>query len=518
MKKRISIILIFFLFGILSLQNSASAYTTDLGTINTEYTDEYIEYMKLSDEEKANVIMPRIYKTYESTESAEEILSDEFSLYGAEKLEERFSLQDIIPENIAVRDQGSTNSCWAFSSLSALEINLAMQNKNSGRIAKTYNFSELHMEYSCLSFFKNNKTKSPYGYYRTLGAGGNFYMASSYLMSGEGAVDETSLPYTDYTQIKGYKPSANPEDVNIIDISNITNKTVTARVYDTLEFPSASTDEDIENLKTIMKKFIKTYGAIDTGIYTSDGNSYGQNGALYSSSKSAANHEIVIIGWDDNYAVSNFNVNEMPSNPGAWIIKNSWGTDYGDNGIFYVSYEDKHIYLSANAIKKSSDTIDYDEIYQYDYLYPIGTLSNGSVSFVTIGEEFTKSTSKIELLNEISLFVPTSLKNKYEVYVGKDKDNLNLVTLEGGKTSETFNEMGYHTIEFENPVKILTDTFFVAVKIYGDVSDTVVVSLEMSAENTVWENVEIESNKCFLKRAYTYNNFSTDWADLHELR
>jgi hypothetical protein len=174
--------------------------------------------------------------------------------------------------------------------------------------------------------------------------------------------------------------------------------------------------------------------------------------------------------------------------------------------------------LSANAIKKSSDTIDYDEIYQYDYLYPIGTLSNGSVSFVTIGEEFTKSTSKIELLNEISLFVPTSLKNKYEVYVGKDKDNLNLVTLEGGKTSETFNEMGYHTIEFENPVKILTDTFFVAVKIYGDVSDTVVVSLEMSAENTVWENVEIESNKCFLKRAYTYNNFSTDWADLHELR
>ena len=40
------------------------------------------------------------------------------------------------------------------------------------------------------------------------------------------------------------------------------------------------------------------------------------------------NHLIVIIGWDDRSCDGN----------GAWICKNSWGTDFGDFGLFTIQY------------------------------------------------------------------------------------------------------------------------------------------------------------------------------------
>lgn len=36
------------------------------------------------------------------------------------------------------------------------------------------------------------------------------------------------------------------------------------------------------------------------------------------------NHAVSLIGWDDDYAIENFNANNRPSAPGAWIVRNSW--------------------------------------------------------------------------------------------------------------------------------------------------------------------------------------------------
>ena len=51
-------------------------------------------------------------------------------------------------------------------------------------------------------------------------------------------------------------------------------------------------------------------------------------------------HAVTIIGWDDNYSKNNFKSNCRPQNDGAWLILNSWGTDWGNNGTAWVSYED----------------------------------------------------------------------------------------------------------------------------------------------------------------------------------
>ena len=55
------------------------------------------------------------------------------------------------------------------------------------------------------------------------------------------------------------------------------------------------------------------------------------------------NHGVCIVGWDDNYDVSNFVSDHQPPANGAWIVKNSWGTSYGNDGYFYLSYYDQTI-------------------------------------------------------------------------------------------------------------------------------------------------------------------------------
>ena len=50
------------------------------------------------------------------------------------------------------------------------------------------------------------------------------------------------------------------------------------------------------------------------------------------------NHDVVIVGWDDDYAASNFSPRRAGN--GAFIVRNSWGSGWGASGYFYVSYYD----------------------------------------------------------------------------------------------------------------------------------------------------------------------------------
>jgi cathepsin L len=47
----------------------------------------------------------------------------------------------------------------------------------------------------------------------------------------------------------------------------------------------------------------------------------------------AIDHDVLIVGWDDNV--------------GAWIIKNSWSTDWGDQGYIRLAYDNNNIGFNA---------------------------------------------------------------------------------------------------------------------------------------------------------------------------
>jgi hypothetical protein len=74
---------------------------------------------------------------------------------------------------------------------------------------------------------------------------------------------------------------------------------------------------------------------------------------------------VCIVGWDDNYSASNFNT--TPPADGAWIVRNSRGTGWGDNGYFYVSYYDSMLTAYSVMYSVPSD-LWVDNIYQHDPL------------------------------------------------------------------------------------------------------------------------------------------------------
>ena len=136
---------------------------------------------------------------------------------------------------MVIKNQGELGSCWAFSSLADLEINLALKDYYNNQTQKKYDFSERHLEYSTTKTFLNNQINEN-GFNRKVGDGGNTAFSSAYLTNGMGAINEEAMPYVDSDEL--------------MDISQIQTKPVTSQVYDITEFPTDSTT-DIKGAKSV---------------------------------------------------------------------------------------------------------------------------------------------------------------------------------------------------------------------------------------------------------------------------
>lgn len=549
----------FILIMLINLNVFATELTDLIGTI--EYTEEYKHWLELSEEEREGLIEPRMFNI--SKEDVEITNPLKRARMLKSTLESKYSLQENIPENIIIKNQGNTNSCWTFGALTSLETNLALKNYYNGNSAKVYDFSERHMEYATSRKFLNGET-NPIGFNREINSGGNFYLYNAYLTNGTGAINEDDMPFQN--------------EANLINLSEIQNKEVVTQVYDIEEFPTYKSTEDLTQIKQQMKEHIKNCGAIEVGIYGA--NLFSENcynnktGAIYcdNSSTYPIDHSVAIIGWDDNYDKNNFNEKLRPKNNGAWIIKNSWGTEVkitydeikeslfemdnkhekynsvndvkdkdvedfieeqqiidgkeyvigdreiirkiGDNGIMYVSYEDANIYSQMTGISLASDTVNYDNIYQYnEYGYSIYLPFN--LNKIYLGNIFNKNTTQIEDLTEVS--ISTLEKVTCRVYVNpngesKNKEDLQLVQLKAGE-SETFGA-GYHTLEFLEPIRIKGDSFVVVIEMQSS-GNEIKVPLEAKIEEPIYKYVEIENNKCYCTTEEGYNN--NTWENLSTL-
>lgn len=553
-KKFLIQILIFLIIVLSGYQVFASDLSSYVGEM--ELAEDFQKYTELSDEEKEKVIAPRMYDIPKNKMIVTNPLK--LSKMLGTTLSSSYSLRDVIPANMVVKNQQQTNSCWAFASLGTLESTLALMDYKNGKSPIVYDFSERHLEYATSRTFLNNVINND-GFYRKVGDGGNLYLWIPYLTNGTGAISETEMPFE------------NNEDS--IYISEIQNKDVITQVNDIITFPSYSKSEDKTQIKQQMKEHIKNYGGIDAGIhgaslFSAIGKCYNnETGAIYCDNTIfyPIDHEVIIVGWDDNYSKDNFIEGNRPENNGAWIIKNSWGTgekytlsemkEYifknfpddcsnrgwtdatqipddialanfekwgytidennvatikmGDDGFMYVSYEDVNIYKQLTGIINAQSDLTYENIYQYDQ-YGGSVPIKFNTSKIYLATIFDKKTTASEELTHVSIMAPETYTCK--VYVNpngtsKAMSDLQQVQLKAGE-SETF-DAGYHTIEFLNPIKITGDNFVVVLEIQGTKTYSMSVMMEFnygeffgdsvsdSDIGHIYDNVTVESGKCF---------------------
>ena len=71
------------------------------------------------------------------------------------------------------------------------------------------------------------------------------------------------------------------------------------------------------------------HGAVGVMYYHSDYNmSWSRKSdcyTYYDTARAGGGHAVMIVGWNDNFSKDNFE-GLKPSNDGAWLIRNSWGS------------------------------------------------------------------------------------------------------------------------------------------------------------------------------------------------
>ncbi len=312
-----------------------------------------------------------------------------------------------------VKNQGSRNTCWAFATFGSLESQIKQH------LNEEEDFSEDNLVYH-------------HGFDRGPDAGGNIDMSAAYLSRFAGPVSEADDPYDDQSEDTGLSP---------------------LRYIDNVVFlPVRSGAGDIDYIKQAVMDHGGIYSNIywNQGYYNSDGNTY-----YYTGSSTYSNHAIVIVGWDDTKTVAG-----APGN-GAFIVRNSWGQNWGDNGYFYVSYHDPLLGYKTLACfdDKEDDSSKINKVYYYDELGTTGTMGYGTPE--AYGANWFVP-EKNGTLYAVNFYAVSGMSYEITVY-----DNHSGSSFSGILAAQT-GELpygGWHTIKLDTPVSYqANDGFGIAVK------------------------------------------------------
>ncbi|MBR3152161.1 MAG: InlB B-repeat-containing protein, partial [Clostridia bacterium] len=477
---KIFIIISIFIIMICFISSKSVIYAKDSESpklTQREYSEEYKKWLELSDEEKEKTIMPSPYEIQYNNSLTKKV----YNAVKASTLESYYSLKDT-GEVTPVRDQKSLGICWSFASIASLESNLLKKNNVNKDL------SEIHMLYGTSNQLTPNNTK---GYNINANTGGNYYLAESYFTNGLGAVNEASMPFT----------TSLPQKSN----SEIESIKPVTRVEDTAYL---ITTESIKN-------HIKENGAVVAEIRVSeDYKTYPYYNSRYKSfcykGEEASDHAVAIVGWNDNFSKYNFNSNCQPNHDGAWIIKNSWGKDVGEDGYFYVSYEDSVISrYEKYGIVNATTSINYDHLYQYDEVSSFIDWGYDNWNKVYMANVFNKS-SQIELLKEVSI----KIWNEYncKIYINSKNGNKGKNDLIQVKEVNSL-KPGFHTIKLDKPIALTGTQFVIAVE-YDVPTGTSYGGAYVPVEKNVEDNIFATTARCNAGESYITADLNSEWVDL----
>ncbi len=313
-----------------------------------------------------------------------------------------------------LRDQGDSNTCWAYASLSALE------SSSDGENAGPYSVDHLLQKNPFKKNFEN---------------GGSYVVAMSYLLSWEGPVLEETA-------------SAGKEmEKSCVHVQEV--RQIETKDYET------------------MKKMIYLYGGVESALYV-DFDQYLLDSSYYNKKWNSycypgneqSNHDVVIVGWDDDYPAERFL--GTVENDGAFLCLSSWGEKFGNRGTFYVSYEDVNLGTYGIVYTRIEPVGNYDRIFQSD-LCGYTAQSGYQQETAWFANVYTPE-ENVEL--KAAGFYATGKDTDYEIYLVPQFANEHSFMMKQQICSGSLEEAGYYTIDFpESYVVEAGNAFGLAVKI-----------------------------------------------------
>ncbi len=335
------------------------------------------------------------------------------------------------------KDQIQGGNCWAFSGIATLESCL----KKATGIE--YDFSEENVKNLMSEYALFDLDIGP-------SSGGNLYMVIAYLAGWFGPTYDVNDVYDDYSALSVIYDS-------VIHVQNVYILPERENFYD----------------NDIIKQAVLQYGAVSIGIDLSQ----------------SQGHAVTIVGWDDEFVSNDFLGNKAV---GAWIIKNSWGTDWGSDGFGYLSYMQP---ISFGYTFMFNDGRKYSDIYQYDYAGKSGYHTiQGNQAYIK--NKFTAK--KDEILSAFSTYFDEPSNFTVSIYL-----NGNLVTSQSG-----VHETGYYTIPLEKEVSLKKgDSFEIVVKFFNDGSTVYIPICDADGIN----RMNYESGISF------FSSDGKNWTDLSQI-
>ena len=356
-----------------------------------------------------------------------------------------------------VRDQGKLGTCWAFGAVSALESSLLPED--------SYVFSADHMSLS--NSFATGQND-----------GGEYTMSMAYLAAWQGPVYEVDDPYGDGESNNKLTAVKHVQEMRII------------------------ASKDIAAIKEAVFK----YGGVQTSLYSSLKNASSSSKYYNKETHSYCyigtnkpNHDVVIVGWDDNYPKENFNTSL--EGDGAFICQNSWGTSFGENGVFYVSYYDSNIGTHNLAYTRVEDKDNYDNIYQSDLCGWVGKLGYEKESMYGANVFTAKSNEEVVAAG----FYATAPDTEYKVYVVSDFTGVNSFRNRQLVAEGVLEDAGYYTVDFENGVSVKEGKKYAVVVYVKTPGSTHPMAIEYNTGDKKLANVDLEDGEGYI--SYSGNTF-----------
>ena len=298
-----------------------------------------------------------------------------------------------------VMNQGTESTCWAHASIAAFESFIRPEDNST---------------------FDPKDMVDNRGYAFKGRTGGDYSQALAYLLSWKGPVSSgTNENGKKYHLSEAQFFTA--DDIDAIKLAIYKNGGVTSSIYS----DSASTGS-----------------MLSSPYYNGLKNAYCYTGT------EEPNHDIVIIGWDDDRPASDFG--GKARGKGAFICQNSWGEDFGDNGVFYVSYYDSNIGSQAVSYSRIMSGDSYDIIHQSDLCGWTGQIGYSgenalAANIFTAGVDENVSACGFYALGNDTI---------YEAYIVEDYHGVEDLSRRKPVASGKLDHKGFYTVTFESPVSV----------------------------------------------------------------